>query len=169
MTHAVSPSCTSARRTPCIAIAPTVANAACSAGTPGGTGTQRFKGTQLISACSAWSFPAHATIWPTDSSSTPVPTCVTTPLNEYPSGVYESSLLTARLYASAGPSCVAVSTILCSWSGRARAMPSSESFASPTFIISVPVEINEYRERTSTPPGLHTGGGTSRTNSSPDL
>ena len=75
----------------------------------------------------------------------------------------------ARLYASAGPNCVAVSTTLRNWSGRARALPSSESFASPTFIISVPVEISEYSERTRTPPGWQAGAGTSRTRSSPDL
>ena len=73
---------TSPRRTPCIAIAPTVANAACSGATPSGTGTQRFIGTQLTSACSAYSLPAHATSWPTANSSAPAPTSTTTPHSE---------------------------------------------------------------------------------------
>jgi hypothetical protein len=65
ITPTVSPSCTSACRTPCMAIAPTVPNAASSSGSnatpPGdrrafasaGTGTQRFFGTKLTSACVA--------------------------------------------------------------------------------------------------------------------
>ena len=55
------------------------------------------------------------------------------------------------------------------WSGRARAMPTIDMLASVTFIISVPVEISEYSDLTSTPPGRHTGAGTSSTVSSPDL
>src|SRR5262245_51481042 len=65
ITQAVSPSATSARRTPCMAMAPTVANAACSAATPSGTGTHKFVGTQFTSACRANSFPAAATTCPT--------------------------------------------------------------------------------------------------------
>jgi len=41
--------------------------------------------------------------------------------------------------------------------------------ASDTFIISVPVEINENSERTTTPPGWHAGAGASSTISSPVL
>jgi hypothetical protein len=41
--------------------------------------------------------------------------------------------------------------------------------ASETFIISVPVEISEYVVRTSTPPGLPAGSGTSSSASSPLL
>ena len=55
------------------------------------------------------------------------------------------------------------------WSGRAFALPTSDMLASATFIISVPVEISEYAVRTSTPPGLHAGSGTSSSASSPDL
>ncbi len=44
-----------------MAMAPTVANAACSAATPSGTGTHRLVGTQFTSACSANSLPAAAT------------------------------------------------------------------------------------------------------------
>src|SRR6185437_4565614 len=79
MTAAVSPSCTSARRTPCMAIDATVAKAACSGATPSGTAAHKLTGTQLYSACSACSFPAQATSWPTLNSSAPLPTSVTTP------------------------------------------------------------------------------------------
>ena len=82
MTHAVSPSCTSPRRTPCIAMAPTVAKAACSGATPSGTRTQRLVGTQLTSACKANSLPAAATRSPTENSSAPSPTSTTTPHSE---------------------------------------------------------------------------------------
>ena len=73
MTRAVSPSCGSARRTPCMAIAPTVENAACSGATPRGTAAHRLTGTQLYSACRANSLPAAATSWPTLNSSAPGP------------------------------------------------------------------------------------------------
>ncbi len=53
------------------------------------------------------------------------------------------------------------------WSGRARALPSKDIDASETFINSVPVEISEYVVRTSTPPGLQAGMGTSTSASSP--
>ena len=87
ITTEVSPSWTSPRRTPCMAIAATVANAACSGATPSGTAAHRLTGTKLYSACSACSLPAHATSWPTLNSSAPFPTSVTTPHSEYPSGV----------------------------------------------------------------------------------
>ncbi len=58
---------------------------------------------------------------------------------------------------------------LATWSGRAFALPTSERLASDTFIISVPVEISEYTVRTSTPPALHAGSGTSSSASSPLL
>ena len=54
------------------------------------------------------------------------------------------------------------------WSGRARALPTSESLLSLIFIISVPVDMSEYWVRTSTPPGCVAGTGTSSTASSPD-
>ena len=82
MTHAVSPSWTSARRTPCMAIAPTVAKAACSGNTSPGTRTHRFFGIQLYSACSAYSLPAAATSWPAWNSSAPRPASTTTPQSE---------------------------------------------------------------------------------------
>ena len=65
-----------------MAIAPTVANAACSGATPGGTGTHMLTGTQLYSACSAYSLPAAATSWPTWNSSAPRPTSTTSPQSE---------------------------------------------------------------------------------------
>jgi hypothetical protein len=58
---------------------------------------------------------------------------------------------------------------LATWSGRARAFASIDMPASPTFISSVPVEINENCVRTRTPPGLHIGAGTSSSASSPVL
>jgi len=82
ITHAVSPSCTSARRTPCMAIAPTVEKAACSAATPLGTAAHRLRGIQLYSACRAYSLPAAATSWPARNSSAPRPTSTTTPHSE---------------------------------------------------------------------------------------
>jgi hypothetical protein len=82
MTHAVSPSWTSERRTPCIAIAPTVEKAACSGATPRGTAAHRLTGIQLNSACRAYSLPAAATSCPTRNSSAPLPTSVTTPHSE---------------------------------------------------------------------------------------
>ena len=82
MTQATSPSWVSARRTACMAIAPTVAKAACSGATPVGTGTHRFTGTQLISACRAYSLPAAATRSPTANSSAPAPTSTTSPHSE---------------------------------------------------------------------------------------
>ena len=71
-------------------------------------------------------------------------------------------------YVASAPCWATESRTLRTWSGRALALPSSESLASLTFIISVPVEINECVVLTSTPPGLHAGDGTSRTLSSPD-
>ena len=67
------------------------------------------------------------------------------------------------------PCCDTVSSTLRTWSGRARALPTMDSLASVSFIISVPVEMSENRDCTSTPPGLQAGAGTSRTLSSPDL
>jgi hypothetical protein len=67
------------------------------------------------------------------------------------------------------PCCATASTTLRTWSGRARALPTIDSLASVSFIISVPVEMSENNDRTRTPPGRHTGAGTSRTVSSPDL
>ena len=55
------------------------------------------------------------------------------------------------------------------WSGRARALPSSDSLLSLIFIISVPVEMSENSVRTTTPPGRAAGIGTSSRASSPDL
>ena len=65
MTTAISPSCSSPWRTPCMAIAPTVVKAAWRGSTPSGTGAYRLTGTQLSSACRAYSLPAQATRWPT--------------------------------------------------------------------------------------------------------
>ena len=75
----------------------------------------------------------------------------------------------AFLYVGIRPCCETESRTLRTWSGRARAMPTSDILASVTFIISVPVEMSEKSDRTTTPPGLPTGAGTSRTASSPDL
>jgi hypothetical protein len=58
---------------------------------------------------------------------------------------------------------------LATWSGRERALPIMDRLASETFISSVPVEISEYAVRTSTPPGLAAGAGTSSSASSPLL
>src|SRR4029450_10206841 len=55
------------------------------------------------------------------------------------------------------------------WSGRARALPTSDSLLSVIFIISVPVEIRENWVRTSTPPGRQAGTGTSSRTRAPDL
>jgi hypothetical protein len=65
-----------------MAMAPTVEKAACWGCTPSGTGTHMLTGTQLYSACSAYSFPAAATTWPTWNSSAPAPTSTTTPQSE---------------------------------------------------------------------------------------
>ncbi len=62
-----------------------------------------------------------------------------------------------------------VSSTLRTWSGRLRALASNDILASCTFVISVPVEMSEYLERTRTPPSLHAGAGTSSRLSSPDL
>jgi hypothetical protein len=52
---------------------------------------------------------------------------------------------------------------------RARpGLAQEESRASVTFISSVPVEIRENSDRTSTPPARQAGSGTSSTTSSPD-
>jgi hypothetical protein len=58
---------------------------------------------------------------------------------------------------------------LATWSGRDRALPSIDIPASETFISSVPVEMSENAVRTSTPPGLQAGTGTSASASSPLL
>ncbi len=58
---------------------------------------------------------------------------------------------------------------LATWSGRERALPTIDMPASDTFMSSVPVDISEYALRTSTPPGLHPGTGTSSSASSPLL
>jgi hypothetical protein len=83
--------------------------------------------------------------------------------------VYESSWFIALAYVLRTPCWATVSTSLRTWSGRERALPRSDMFASVTFMTSVPVEMSEYRERTSTPPGRQAGAGTSRTESSPVL
>jgi len=67
------------------------------------------------------------------------------------------------------PCCPTVSRTLRTWSGRALALPTMDILASETFIISVPVEMSEKSDRARTPPGRHTGAGTSRTASSPVL
>jgi hypothetical protein len=71
-------------------------------------------------------------------------------------------------YVATTPCCDTASSSLRTWSGRARALPSSDMRASLTFIISVPVEMSENNERIRTPPGLQAGAGTSSTLSSPD-
>jgi hypothetical protein len=83
--------------------------------------------------------------------------------------VYESSLLVTLRYVAASPFVATLCITFATWSGRAFALPSNDLLASLTFISSVPVEISEYRVRTSTPPGLHAGSGTSRSANSPLL
>jgi hypothetical protein len=70
---------------------------------------------------------------------------------------------------ASSPCCDTDCTTFLTWSGRARALPSSDSLLSLIFIISVPVEISEKRVRTSTPPGRQAGTGTSSRTSSPVL
>ena len=70
---------------------------------------------------------------------------------------------------AARPCCDTDCMTFLTWSGRARALPSSDSLLSVIFIISVPVEISEKRVRTSTPPGRQAGTGTSSRIRSPDL
>jgi hypothetical protein len=48
-------------------------------------------------------------------------------------------------------------------------LPSIDNLLSATFIISVPVEINENSFRTSTPPARQDGAGTSSSEMSPVL
>ena len=91
-------------RTPCMAIAPSVANAAFSRSSPSGTRATRFAGTATISAWFAWPAPAHATRSPTTKSVTSSATAVTTPALEYPSGCGASSLFIADRYVGNGPS-----------------------------------------------------------------
>ena len=83
--------------------------------------------------------------------------------------MYESSLFITFLKVACGPCWAIVSRTFLTWSGRARTLPSSESLASPTFIISVPAEMSENSVRTSTPPGPQRGTGASTTASSPLL
>ena len=100
------------------------------------------------------SLPAQATRSPTVTSSMPAPTS-TTPAQrvaERRVGVeLVDDLAVGGAQALLATLCMTFST----WSGRARALPSSDMPASQTFIISVPVEISENSVRTSTPPGLH--------------
>jgi hypothetical protein len=70
---------------------------------------------------------------------------------------------------AASPLVATLCTTFATWSGRAFALPSNDLPASETFIISVPVEISENSVRTTTPPGLHAGTGTSSRVSSPLL
>ena len=139
-------------------MAPTVAKAASWGETPSGTATQRLTGTQLSSAWSANSLPAHATSWPRWNSSAPArprrrrqPTSsravCTSPAGSLPYGKR-----------SVAPVAAPVSRTFLSWSGRARALPMRDILDSPTFMSSVPAEISEYRERTRTPPGEQDGG-----------
>ncbi len=67
------------------------------------------------------------------------------------------------------PFAATLCTTFATWSGRERALPSIDMPASDTFISSVPVEISEKAVRTSTPPGLQPGSGTSSSASSPLL
>jgi len=73
------------------------------------------------------------------------------------------------LYVATAPCWETVSRTLRTWSGRARALPTIDILASASFIISVPVEMSENNDCTSTPPGRQIGVGTSSTLSSPDL
>ncbi len=68
-----------------------------------------------------------------------------------------------------GPSCAIVAITFLTWSGRARALPISESLLSWIFMASVPIEISEKSLRTSTPPDLQAGTGTSSSLISPVL
>jgi hypothetical protein len=79
ITATLSPSLTSATRTPCKAIEAIVVSAAASIGTPSGTLAQRLPGTLTSVAWFAWPAPAQATRSPTAMSRTEAPVSTTTP------------------------------------------------------------------------------------------
>ena len=101
-------------------------------------------GTQFSSACSACSLPAQATRSPTFTSSMPCADLLDHPAQRVAQRGVGVEL--ARHLAVGGGHPVGRPRSACTlatWSGRARALPSSDMPASPTFIISVPVEISE--------------------------
>ncbi len=79
MTATREPTCSSARRKPCMAIAPRVAKDASSNETPSGMGAQRRPGTMSISAWLAAPPPAMATRSPGLMPVTPAPTSIAVP------------------------------------------------------------------------------------------
>ena len=121
ITPTQSPIPASLWRTPCSAIAPTVAYAASSSATPSGTGAARLRGTATISAWFAQPPPPQATRSPGARPSTPAPTSSTTPADEYPSGASAASRSRATPIAAETPSTRARSTTFLTRSGRARA------------------------------------------------
>ena len=156
-------------RTPCSAIAPTVAYAASSKATPPATGATRFCGTATISAWFAQPPPPHATRSPGAMPSHP----------PRPRARHRrtSSRAGRALRAGRGrpptadliPSTRARSTTFLTRSGRARAF--WRRFFSPvsTFVRSVPALIRETWLATSTHPGRSIGAGTSTTLIAPSL
>ncbi len=130
MTHAVSPSCTSPRRTPCMAMAPTVAKAACCGTTPGNRHAQVGRHpVQLGVEGELVAGRRH------DVARRRTPRHRHRPRRRRRTG---SSRAGCSCRACSWPSCRwrpgpagrPSRAPSCTWSGRARALPSSESRAS---------------------------------------
>jgi hypothetical protein len=143
ITPIVSPSVGSARRTPCMAMAPSVTVDASPRETPGGTLTARFTGTAITSAWLAMPAPAQATRSPTANPTTSSPISTTTPAAEYPVGRPAASLPLMRLYVRTKPWSRASSSAFFAWWGCFSARRYSGMPESSTPVSSVPTLTQE--------------------------
>ena len=125
-------------------------------------GTQRFSGTQTTSAWEAKPAPATATRSPGLKPVTPAPTSSTTPGGAVAQG---DRLIQAvhGLFEDADKALfLALAQAWRTRSGRARALPNRLFWPISIISFSVPGLMREATFRTSTPPALHRGSGTSR-------
>ena len=169
MTTTDSPRVGSANRTPCKAIAPSVPKAPASKLTPVGSCTQRFRGTEMASACEAKPTPAQATRSPMRKSVTSSPTPITIPAALYPRAVAAESLSRTALKVFSKPSLRAFSITALTRSGRSRASWTRPFPSISTAARSVPELINDAAVRTSTRPFWSAGTGTSTTLGAPSF
>ena len=163
MTATFSPICGSASRKPCMAMAPSVVNAADSKSTFFGRGVSRLRGTTLYSAWTAKPPPAQATRWPTLKPCMSFPSAVIVPADEYPSAIGWSRRLNAACMVGTRPSCRALSITCLTRSGRERALPTRFFSANSTTMRSVPADTRLAAVLTNANPARGVGTGTSST------
>ena len=120
-------------------------------------------GTAIISAWLAQPPPAQATRSPRTMPSTPRPTASTTPADEYPRGVRDSSRSRTAATVDRIPLALALSRTFFVRSGRARAFAGRLFAASSSLLRSVPALMSEHALATSTHPSRTAGAGASTT------